>query len=216
MLQPIVTASADAVSSTLKELSKALTSVLSPTIPPYPLPNELQDTVQIFLDKHSNITDQDSQRLQDELLTLYNKWVAEDERKHATFLACLRLLSPGIRGTDRLLEWWNMLLRPTLESLGQHKGVVSDAREILLSLLVFEDDEDVNGEKARVSEMFTARLLDIYLEKTKMQASDEDTQTTEDHTASLIAHHLECVLVAFGKKRPKVCGALHPRLLSAR
>ncbi|KAI9827140.1 MAG: hypothetical protein M1832_005276 [Thelocarpon impressellum] len=191
-------------SGSLRELARALGQALSPAIPPYPLPSDVHDTIQAYLDRHPHVVDHDSQRLQDELLAVYRRCVAGDERKHATFLAVLRPLVPAIAGPDRLLEWWTLLLRPTMESLGQHKGVVSDARELLLSVLVFDDDDDPTGERARVSAIFTDKLLDVYLDQTRIRSvADADSPAADSQSASFIAGHLESVLVAFGRRRPR-------------
>jgi hypothetical protein len=188
----------------LKELSKALLTVFESPRPPYPLPSHVLATIQSYLDRHPNIADADSQRLHDELLNLYHRVVTNDEIKHAIFLSSLRLLSPAIRGADRLLEWWNILLRPTLESLSSHKGVVVDARGMLLNVLVFDDDDDADGEKARASSILTAKLLEVYLERTTISPPHGDCASVNDQTSALIAEHLESVLVGFGRKRPLV------------
>jgi hypothetical protein len=187
----------------LKELTKALTNIFESARPSYPLTSQVLETIESYIDKHQNITDADSQRLQDELLTLYNRFVIGDEIKHAIFLSFLRLLSPAIRGADRLLEWWNILLRPTLESLSSHKGIVLDARGMLMNVLVYDDDDDSDGEKARASEIVTEKLLELYLERTDITPRDDPTKTN-DQSSALIVEHLESVLVGFGRKRPLV------------
>ncbi|KAI9836734.1 MAG: hypothetical protein M1838_004968 [Thelocarpon superellum] len=188
----------------LKEVVKILTNLLTQPTPPYPLPADVQETVQAYLDKHLPTPELESQRIQDELLHIYHTIVIGDDAKHPPFLACLRLLGPAIHGTERLLEWWTILLRPTLESLSQHKGVVEDARDILLAILVFDDEDDVDGDRARASSVFTDKLLEVYLEKTRVHAVEEEEALLEDDQgAALIAHHLESLFVAFGRKRPK-------------
>jgi hypothetical protein len=189
----------------LKEVVRALISALSsPTLPPHPLPEELQQVIQLYLDRHHNIEDHESQRLHDELLNLYNKHVAKDVDKQATFLAALRQLRPAVKGTTRLLEWWDLLVRPTLDSLGHEKAVVSDAGGILLSVLVYDEDEDEDGEKARASALFTQKLLEIYLEKTRLLTGDGQKVLPEDERYRFVSNNLESLLVSFGRKRPKV------------
>jgi solute carrier family 25 protein 16 len=166
--------------------------------------------IQLYLDRHHNIEDHESQRLHDELLNLYNKHVAKDTDKHATFLAALRQLRPAIKGTTRLLEWWELLVRPTLDSLGHEKAVVSDAGGILLSVLVYEEDEDEGGEKARASTLFTQKLLEVYLDKTKLLTTGDGQRILpEDERYRFVSNHLESLLVSFGRKRPKVTCTIH-------
>ena len=188
----------------MKELTKALTNILESTRPSYPLTSPVLETIESYIDKHQKITDADSQRLQDELLHLHNRFVIGDEIKYAIFLSFLRLLSPAIRGADRLMEWWNILLRPTLESLSSHKGIVLDARGMLMNVLVYDDDDDSDGGKARASEILTEKLLELYLERTDITSSHDEPTRINDQSSALIVEHLESVLVGFGRKRPLV------------
>ncbi|KAI9821774.1 MAG: hypothetical protein M1827_002355 [Pycnora praestabilis] len=190
-------------SGSLRDVLKALENVLSSSPVPRALPQELLQMVQTYLDKHGTIGDQDSQRLQEELLTLYHKRVAGEPGRHAIFLASLKQLKPAIKGADRLLEWWDLLVRPTIDSLGQEKAVAADARALLLSVLVNEDDEDNDGEHARVSALFTKKLLGVYLEKTKVRYDEDSTLKLKDESYRFVSDHLESLLVAFGKRRPK-------------
>ncbi|KAI9787214.1 MAG: hypothetical protein M1839_003449 [Geoglossum umbratile] len=190
-------------SGSLKEVVRALILALSSPKLSHSLPEELQQVVQLYLDRHQNIEDHESQRLHDELLNLYNKYVAKDADKHPTFMAALRQLRPAIKGTTRLLEWWDLLVRPTLDSLGQEKAVISDAGAILLSVLVYDEDEDEDGEKARASAIFTGKLLEVYLDKTRLLTGDGQKVLPEDERYRFVSNHLESLLVSFGRKRPK-------------
>ncbi|KAI9829857.1 MAG: hypothetical protein M1819_005955 [Sarea resinae] len=187
----------------LKELVKALSSALSSS-PPDILPEELQETIELYLDKHENIELHDSQRLQDELLDLYRSSVSQDPSKQPAFLACLRLLRPAIHIADQLIAWWDLVIRPSFTSVGQEKAVVEDARELLLSVLIYDADEDEDGEKARASGLLRDKLLDFYLEKTKIPNFVDDETFIPGHEQDrLIASNLESILVAFGRRKPK-------------
>jgi hypothetical protein len=70
------------------------------------------------------------------------------------------------------------------------------------SILIYDAEADKDGEHARLSKLFTKRILDAYLARTNVPLSAEDTISPENE---LIAHELEAVLVAFGRKMPRVC-----------
>ena len=188
----------------LPKLIKALVNVLDSNEPPYPLPSSVTDTIQLYLERYRDISELDSQRLQDELLNLYNKLVVNEEGKHAVFLAFLRRLRPAILGTARLLQWWDLLSKPTIEGMSSHKGVVIDARDMLLSVLVFDEDDDMDGEKARTSASLVDKLLQLYLERTSIPGPNSDLDLLDDEKSAFIAGHLEAVVVAYGRKKPKV------------
>ena len=186
----------------MREAVKALNSTFSAPTTPYPLPEDLQQTIEAFLDRYQNIDDHDSQRLQDELLPLYKKYVADNPDKHGPFLSALKLLRPAIRGESRLAEWWTLVIRPTIDAIGHKREEIEDAREFLQGILIFDAEDDKSGGKAQLSAQFSKRLLEAYLERTKIPFTEDDTASPQDE---FIAHELESVLITFGRRKPKVC-----------
>ncbi|KAG0634257.1 Hamartin protein-domain-containing protein [Tuber brumale] len=188
----------------LKDLSKTLNVALSAPLPLYPLPDDVLNVIHAYLNKHINSDDHDSQRLHDELLNLHESKVRNRPENHATFLACFRALRPGLVGVERLLKWWDILVRPTLDSMGQAKVVVADARAIVLSVLAYDDEDDPTGEKAKGSAVFTDKLFEVFLEKTKLISSDRGAGFKEEQRQRFVSANVEAVLLAFGKRKPKV------------
>ncbi|KAE9985821.1 hypothetical protein EG327_004578 [Venturia inaequalis] len=182
---------------TVKAVQAAFANDAAPTIP---LPDELQQTIEAFLDLHQNIDDHDSQRLHDELLSIRNKPRSTSSERLGAFVHVLRLLRPCIRGDKRLGEWWLTVIKPIVDSVGHKRDTIEDAREFLLGILVFDADDDTTGEKASLSAQFTRRILEAYLVRTKIPTTDEEVVSPEDE---YIAQELEGILVAFGKKKPK-------------
>jgi hypothetical protein len=183
-------------------LTASLKTAFSAPTTPYPLPEDLQQTIAAFLEHYHDISDHDSQRLQDELLPLYRQNVSGAPEKHGPFLRALRLLRPAIRGEGRLEEWWTLVIRPTIDALGHKREEIEDARSFLQEILVFDADDDKDGEKSRLSAHFARNLLDAYLGRTKIPTEEDDQVSPEDE---FIAHELESQVVAFGRRKPKVC-----------
>jgi hypothetical protein len=185
----------------LKDAVKAITTTFSGTAVPSPLPEELQQTVEAFLNKHQNIEETESERLHDELLSVYHKYVESNAEKHGAFVGTLRLLRPAITGEKRLREWWELVVKPTVDAIGHKRDTIEDAKEFLLGILVYDADEDPTGERAKLSNHFTKKILDSYLARTKIPSGDAEVVSPEDE---FVAHDLESILVAFGRKMPKV------------
>jgi hypothetical protein len=188
----------------MREAIKALDNTFGGPDVPYPLPDELCATIQSFLDRYDNIDDHDSQRFHEDLHALYERHVAEDAAKHGAFLSALRLVRPALIGEARLTVWWNLVLKPTIDGIGHKRHEIEDAREIVQSILVYDADEDQSGERARLSRLFTKKILDAYLTRTDVSASPENAVSPENE---FIANELESVLVTFGRKMPKVPSA---------
>lgn len=186
----------------MRETIKALTSTFSAPTVPYPLPDELRATVEGFLERYDDIEDHDSQRFHEDLLSLYMRHVAGSPEKQGPFLGALRLARPALKGESRLSEWWNLVIKPTIDTVGHKRHEVEDAEAFLQSILVYDAEEDTDGEHARLSGLFTRKILELYLARTKVPSSAEDVVSPED---DYVSHELESILVAFGRRKPKVC-----------
>jgi hypothetical protein len=185
----------------MRDTIKALTAAFSAATIPYPLPDELCATIESFLERYDDIDDHDSQRFHEELYALYLRHVANSPEKRGAFLATLRLLQPAITGEARLTAWWNSALRPVIDGIGHKKHEIEDARAFLQDVLVYDPQEDKDGEQAHLSRLFTTRMLDAYLARTNVPSSPENAVSPENE---FVAHELESVLVAFGRRMPKV------------
>ncbi|KAF2451432.1 hypothetical protein P171DRAFT_450329 [Karstenula rhodostoma CBS 690.94] len=184
----------------MRETLKALTTTFAAPPAPYPLPEELRDTIDRFLEKYDAIDDADSQRFHDDLLSLYHKHVAGNPGNLGPFLGVLRAVRPALTGEARLGEWWDLVLKPTIDSVGHKRREVEDAKELLLSFLIYEADDDNDKECARLSDLFLRKTLDVYLARTKVPSETEHIASPED---DYISNEVESVLVAFGRKQPK-------------
>ncbi|KAF2121563.1 Hamartin protein-domain-containing protein [Lophiotrema nucula] len=189
------------MAGSMRDTIKVLTTTFSAATTPYPLPAELQHTIQAFLDRYDHIEGHDSQRFHEELLSLYMRHVAGSPEKHGPFLSALRICRPALTGEARLNEWWELVLKPTIEGVGHKRHELEDAREFLLSILIFDKEGEREGELAHLSGAFTKKILDSYLARTRIPSSAEDVVSPENEA---ISHELESILVAFGRKKPKL------------
>jgi hypothetical protein len=185
----------------MREAVRALSSTFSAATVPSQLPDELQQTIDAFLERYHDIEDHDSQRFHEDLLALYMRHVAGNPEKHGPFLSALRRVRPALTGEARLEEWWGRVVKPTIDGAGHKRHEIEEARALLLDILAYDADEDRNGEHARVSKHFMKILLDAYLARTKVPSSAGDFVSPED---DFVAQELETILVSFGRKKPKV------------
>lgn len=188
----------------MKDTARLLNSVFAEARVSLPLPDELIQTIETFLDAHQTIDNHDSQRLQEELLKLYHKHVIHSPEKLGAFVNVLRRLRPVITGKSRLDEWWKLVIQPTIDAVDHKRETVEDAQDFLLGVLVFDEDEDSAGERAAISTYFTQCLLDAYLTRTRTSLSDDALVSPED---DFVAQELEAILIAFGRRRPRVSGS---------
>lgn len=188
-------------SSSLKDLAKSVTVHL--TNPSLPLPQPLLDILQNYVDKHPAPDDEHSQRLQDELLSIYNTQVVSNPARLAPFLAALRFLKPAINGSGRILQWWEKLSANVLTNLGTEKGLAHEARQTLLEILVWEEEDEDDEDHGKADKLMTAKavaesLVETWILKSKAALDFADTQS------KFVEGQIQIILLSFGRKKPKV------------
>ncbi|KAF3935683.1 Hamartin [Dactylella cylindrospora] len=190
-------------SGTLRDLGRAVSSAVTATPPPYPLPQDLVSTIQAYLDRHVGDDESDVQRLNDELLTIHSSKVQGHKDRQLTFIAILRELKPALRGRERLMVWWECLLSPTMQNLESTKSSITDARQLVLSMLIFDEDDDIHGDLKEVSQIFTDLLFDKFVNTTTTNPMDvvENLQNGEEER--FMRSNVEEILLQFGRRKPK-------------
>lgn len=183
----------------LKDVVKSIQHLVPTTT--LPLPDSLVEVIQAYLDKHLPIEDGDSQRLQDELLSIWKKLARNNPERYTVFIAVLRELRPAIRGVGRWLQWWDTLVIPVLGHIGEGRGLEKETRQLLLDILVFEEDngDDARKEAARqTSIVISEKVLEMWLKQSRVATADANPE------AHYMSERIKLVLIAFGQKRPQV------------
>ncbi|KAL9059607.1 MAG: hypothetical protein Q9162_001112 [Coniocarpon cinnabarinum] len=186
--------------SALREIIKNLNSSLSSAQASANLPPTIEQSIQSTLDKDPKVDDQAAQRLQEDLLAIYNRHVASAETKLGAFLQALVHLEPYVKGQSRKQEWWKLAIKPVLDGFGRRRVEIERASDFMLHVLNYDEEEDHDGSAARQSAHFTHIVLEGYLEHTNAGDVEADEYSLEsEHIASQYEH----VLVGFGRKKPK-------------
>ncbi|KAK4450092.1 tuberous sclerosis 1 protein [Podospora aff. communis PSN243] len=182
-------------SGSSKELTKALTSFFH--APSVPLPTEILTIIHAYLDKHNKFEEGASDRLNDELVSLYDKSVQDHPAKYAAFLAVLRELRPAIHTTRRVFEWWNKLLDPVLGCVDKEKGLAREVLDHTLDLLSLDERNGPTTLNEAGLAPFIDRLLSRWME---VRESQENAKSS---IVELKERMMKEALLIFGKKDPK-------------
>jgi solute carrier family 25 (mitochondrial carrier protein), member 16 len=183
----------------LKDVVKSIHNHVSTGV--LPLPSDLIDVIQAYLDKHLPIEDGDSQRLQEELLSIWQKLARDKPDRYTTFISILRELRPAIRRAAQWLQWWETLVIPVLGHIGEGRGLAKETRQLLLDILLFEaeDGDDARIEAARhTCVVISEKVLEIWLNQSRVATTEADP------VAHYLDQQIKTVLLAFGQKRPQV------------
>jgi hypothetical protein len=185
--------------SSLRDVVKVLHQKFADPNLSTPLPADLEQILTLFAIAHSNPDEVESQRLHTDLMGICSNFVIGNAEKHSPFVAVLRILRPVICGKRRLDEWWELVIRPTIDSAGHKRDTIEDAKDFLLGVMDF-DVADASDEQRNISQHFLTRLIDAYFERTKIPSGDESFSPESE----FIAHELEAILVTYGQQKPKV------------
>ncbi|OBT59163.1 hypothetical protein VE04_00893 [Pseudogymnoascus sp. 24MN13] len=186
-------------SGSLKDVVKSIHNQVSSGI--LPLSNDLIDHIQAYLDKHLPIEDGDSQKLQEELLSIWQKQAQDKPERYSIFIAILRELIPAIRSAAQWLQWWEMFVVPVLGNIGDGKGLARETRQLLLDVLLFEADD---GDSARIEAvretctMLSDKVLGVWLNQSRVATTEADAM------AHYLDQQIKSLLLAFGQKRPQI------------
>lgn len=182
----------------IKDLTKAIHIFMQ--APALPFPGDLDSVISSYLARQTD--DETGDRLNEELLSIYGKEVLGRPEKYTGFLAILRELRPAIKTPARIFEWWDRLLDPVLEHVGQEKGLAKEVLNITLDLLSMLDGSGTPFNDNQVGlTPFTNRLLKRWMDA---RANETIDVTSPDFKERMV----QKALMAFGKKDPKVTNDL--------
>ncbi|KAI3534494.1 hypothetical protein CABS03_09204 [Colletotrichum abscissum] len=184
-----------ASSASLKDLSKAFTSFFAS--PSLPLPDDVAQVIDAYLNKHEKYEDSSAERLQDDFLGIWDKHVKGAPPKYAAFVHVFRLLVPAIRTPSRLLKWWDLLNDPILENFTREKGLMEESHHATLEVLMLDAHKEDDPNEERVVNPFAKRLLSSWLEKYYKIQSESDL------TAQSSERAIRQALITYGRKKPK-------------
>ncbi|KAI1817826.1 hypothetical protein GGS20DRAFT_530947 [Poronia punctata] len=195
---------------TLKELVKAV-GTFSRT-PSLPLPDDLIELIENFLYNRADKLDGNtSDKVHDELLSIFKNDIAHEPKRYAAFLAVLRRLRPLIGQREKVLQWFELLV-PVLNHLSQERDLAVESQGVVLDILVSGDEDDPSSFAEGAAAPIADKLMLLWIDEVETLRKDPDVlqEFKEQHTRE--------TLLLFGKKRPRaflgvidkfVCQRLH-------
>ncbi|KAI0022691.1 Hamartin protein-domain-containing protein [Xylariomycetidae sp. FL0641] len=180
---------------TVKELIKAIDGFVAH--PYLPLPDGVVHVIDSFLQKHEDKLDEGvSDKLNEELIALYNKDIVQIPHRYAAFVAILRRLRPVIGQPLKVLQWFEMLL-PMLNHLTQEKGLAAEGQGMLLDVLTAEDDSDSSPSASGGAIQLAERSMVIWFKECEV------LQNNGDLLQDSRERQVKEALILYGKKHPK-------------
>ncbi|KAI8629534.1 hypothetical protein F5Y19DRAFT_475520 [Xylariaceae sp. FL1651] len=180
---------------TLKELMKAVGSFARN--PSLPLPDDLIQIIERFLYKRADKFDENTaDKVHDELLSIFNKDIANEPARYAAFIAVLRRLRPLIGQPTKVMQWFELLL-PVLDHLSQEKDLAAESQAIALEVLTADDGQDTSSFAGGAAVPLAEKVMLIWFQET------ERLPKSLDSFQDFKEKQLRETLLLYGKKRPK-------------
>lgn len=167
-----------------------------------PLPDDLIESIAAYLRRHEKYDEAASDRLQEDLLLIFDKNVRANPAASGAWLSILRRLLTMLRTPDRILVWLDAC-KGILDKTGYDKNIVAEAMDILNEIVTISDEYHGGTGKDSASNPLIDRLFEIWMDECH-PARFEGYQPSE-HSGKMISDALE----QFGKKRPKACIMIH-------
>ncbi|KAL7788949.1 Hamartin domain-containing protein [Trichoderma ceciliae] len=178
----------------LKELSKAIKDfIVEPIVP---LPDDLIATIAAYLRRHEKYDEAASDRLQEDLLLIFDKNVRGNPAASGAWLSILRRLLTVLRTPERILVWLDTC-KGILDKTGFDKNIVVEAMETLKEIVAISAEYHDGTGQDSASNPLIDRLFEIWMDEFR-PARFEGFQPSE-HSEKMISD----ALGRFGKKRPK-------------
>ncbi|KAH6710298.1 Hamartin protein-domain-containing protein [Verticillium dahliae] len=188
------------IRSSLKDLSKAINAYYS-NAPTLPLPDELTQAIEAYLDKHEKFDDQTSEKLHDELQVIYNSHVAGQPSRYASFIAIFRRFVTVIRTPARLFHWWDIMGESVEMNAVQEKGLLEESAAGTMDLLMMGDVYEQENKADGAVNPFAERLYLAWMDKHRPIESSQGDES--DIGGGSTERPMREGLIAWGKKKPK-------------
>lgn len=161
-----------------------------------PLPEDLTEVVDSYLQKHDKYHDSSSEKLQEELLSVHSKHVANHPERLPGFVALLSQLLPAIRSPSRIFQWWDLLQDGYGDALLTEKGLMTESFSGLLNILSQDDLYPEEGGSVPAVNLFVDRLMSMWMDSWQ----GPWLRGPADHVEKVVRE----ALLLYGKRKPKV------------
>lgn len=181
--------------TSLKDLSKAITAFTAS--PQAPLPDDLTETIGSYLQRHSKYEEAAADRLQEELVSIFDKHVRGNQEASSVWVGVIRQLLPILQTAERVTFWVDILKETLSERSPHEKGIVDETIGSLMDIVSFAVDFQDNSEgdeplNAIMHHMFTIWMDCFYPAFVKGVAGMEFNERI-----------FRQAIIQFGKMRPQ-------------
>ncbi|PQK10132.1 hypothetical protein BB8028_0002g04560 [Beauveria bassiana] len=183
-----------ASSSSVKDLCKVITAYI--VEPALPLPDDVRAAIDAYLDKHEIYDDAVADRLQEELVAIFEKYVRGNTSATGPWMAVLRRIQMALQSPEKVLFWFDAC-QNILDNTPLDKAVVKETIAAMMNTALLAEKLQDSFEKESTSNPIIDRLLSIWIDNF-YPAHIEGNKSLE-HNEQLLRE----ALGQFGRRKPK-------------
>ncbi|KEY70943.1 hypothetical protein S7711_00782 [Stachybotrys chartarum IBT 7711] len=165
--------------------------------PTLPLPDDLIETIAAYLQNHHEHDEAAVDRLQEELVSIFEKHVRGEAAATGPWIAIIRRLITVLQTPERIIYWFECFQGTLDHPSAQKKLLLDEVIAGLLDLAKHSDEYQDILDNRNVVSPFIDRLLRIWIDRVYPTHSEGVLNIEYTERMSREA------LVQFGKKRPK-------------
>ncbi|KAK0388588.1 hypothetical protein NLU13_4831 [Sarocladium strictum] len=181
-------------STSLKDLTKAINTFV--TDPVLPLPDSLVDVIAGYLDRHQKYDDSASDRLQEELFTIFDKYVKGNPNSYAAWFGIIRRLLPVLQTQERLLQWFDAC-QGYIDKAPVDKSMITETVAGLMDVVLLAENYQEASDGEGAPNPIIHRLFSLWMDR--FYPASVEGQPNAQHNEKLVREGL----IQFGKRRPK-------------
>lgn len=181
----------------LKELSRAITSYLTEPSLSLPLPDDVHSAIDAYLDKQKTYDDAVADRLQEDLVGIFEKHVRGRTAATGPWMGILSRIQWALQSPEKILFWFDAC-QDILDNTPLDKGVVKETIAAMMNTASLADKCQSSQEGDPAPSPIIERLLSIWIDKF-YPAYIEGSKFVEYNEKMLRG-----ALGHYAKKRPKV------------
>lgn len=163
------------------------------------MPDDLIETIAAYLRRHPKYEEAAADRLQEELVSIFDKHVRGSRPASGAWIGVVRRLIPMIQTPERIVFWLDTMQGTLAQQQAHDKGIVGETVAALMDLVTLADEYQDASETDDTSNPIIQRLFTTWMDE--FYPFFVEGVPGMEYNERMFRE----ALVSFGKRRPLVC-----------
>ena len=165
--------------------------------PTTPIPDDVIDTIAAYLRNNQKYDHVAAERLQEELLAIFESHVKGNPEAGVPWIGLLRRLLPVIQTVDRIMIWFDRC-KGIMDTIAHNKGALEEVLAAFMDLITVAEEYHVESDNGSTPNPFIDKLFFVWM--SKFHPAYSAGVSGMENNERIVREALN----QFGKKRPQV------------